>query len=243
MGDEMERECKTCKLVKSLEEFNKGNAKYGRKSECKVCQGKRASEYKRRPEVIKRGNEWQRNKYNSLTEEERKEIYRNKKSYFKEWCDSNRDKLKATRRAYYERTREAAIRRAIKWNENNPDKARSFRKVSSSKRRFRLKGGPKLTAHDIKILEAYNHSTFKNEKHLTCEYCRTIISGVYHLEHIHPVSKGGLNVLSNLAISCKECNCGVGGKHSKTLEEFRPDLIDYFKERILYDGKPGGPQR
>ena len=42
-----------------------------------------------------------------------------------------------------------------------------------------------------------------------CEYChvREIIGGYrFHIEHIKPVSRGGINDVSNLAFSCVSCN-------------------------------------
>jgi len=42
-----------------------------------------------------------------------------------------------------------------------------------------------------------------------CEYCRLpeVLSGaVFHLEHIVPVSKGGADSESNMALACPRCN-------------------------------------
>jgi hypothetical protein len=43
----------------------------------------------------------------------------------------------------------------------------------------------------------------------TCQYCgRKPPEVVLHLDHIHPVSKGGGNEETNLVTSCAECNLG-----------------------------------
>ena len=42
-----------------------------------------------------------------------------------------------------------------------------------------------------------------------CEYCKAPVShcpGNFHIDHIVPVSKGGLTVLENLAYACVGCN-------------------------------------
>ena len=39
-----------------------------------------------------------------------------------------------------------------------------------------------------------------------------------HVDHLHPVSRGGGNDLDNLAMACPKCNMGKGGL---TAEEFR----------------------
>jgi hypothetical protein len=54
-----------------------------------------------------------------------------------------------------------------------------------------------------------------------CYYCGGLLyktlNSVYHIEHKIPISKGGSNDISNIALSCAECNFR---KHDKTDEEF-----------------------
>lgn len=50
-----------------------------------------------------------------------------------------------------------------------------------------------------------------------CEYCRLLqaAAGVtFHIEHIVPRSRGGLTVMSNLALSCPGCNRAKAGRTS-----------------------------
>ena len=49
-----------------------------------------------------------------------------------------------------------------------------------------------------------------------CAYCGGT-DGPFHLDHIHPVSKGGLTTLKNLTVACQLCNCS---KNDKTLDEW-----------------------
>lgn len=45
----------------------------------------------------------------------------------------------------------------------------------------------------------------------TCQYCaRKAPEVVLHVDHIHPVAKGGRNSLLNLVTSCADCNSGKG---------------------------------
>jgi len=50
-----------------------------------------------------------------------------------------------------------------------------------------------------------------------CAYCKKKLSSGYHVDHIHPLSKGGRNDRSNLQITCKPCNLR---KHNKEPEDF-----------------------
>jgi hypothetical protein len=50
-----------------------------------------------------------------------------------------------------------------------------------------------------------------------CAYCGTT-EGPFHLDHVHPVSRGGENDEANLAVACVPCNMA---KRDKTVEEWR----------------------
>lgn len=116
------------------------------------------------------------------------------------------------------------------WNINNPEFKKKKRKIDDAKKRAKFKSAGTLYVSSLSFLEVYNHKTF-NSSSLHCEYCSSTIVNEYHLEHIVPLSKNGTNKLFNLAISCPICNSGAGGKHSKLLEEWKPELVDYINER------------
>lgn len=52
-----------------------------------------------------------------------------------------------------------------------------------------------------------------------CFYCNEslLIDGGWHIEHMHPISRGGSNDISNLVPSCPICNLT---KNTKTAKEF-----------------------
>jgi 5-methylcytosine-specific restriction endonuclease McrA len=50
-----------------------------------------------------------------------------------------------------------------------------------------------------------------------CAYCELSLNGSYHVDHMIPLSRGGRNDWTNLAITCGNCNLSKG---SMTLEEF-----------------------
>lgn len=50
-----------------------------------------------------------------------------------------------------------------------------------------------------------------------CEYCHApqhVCGYRFHLEHIHPLSKGGSDTLSNRALACASCNLAKADKTS-----------------------------
>lgn len=55
------------------------------------------------------------------------------------------------------------------------------------------------------------------ERTSNCPYCGLALGSNAHLDHIHPVSCGGLSVLDNLVWACDRCN---GLKSDRTVMEF-----------------------
>ena len=50
-----------------------------------------------------------------------------------------------------------------------------------------------------------------------CYYCHTPLNGKHHVEHMIPLSRGGLHAPDNLTLSCPSCNLSKG---TMTAEEF-----------------------
>lgn len=66
-----------------------------------------------------------------------------------------------------------------------------------------------------------------------CEYCgNNIKEQSYELEHIIPVSRGGLTNESNLAIACRRCN-GNKNKNTEWIDPFSGALFQIFNPRCM----------
>lgn len=66
-----------------------------------------------------------------------------------------------------------------------------------------------------------------------CEYCRkSIKEQSYELEHIIPVSRGGLTNESNLAIACRRCN-GNKKENIEWIDPFSGALFPIFNPRCM----------
>lgn len=73
----------------------------------------------------------------------------------------------------------------------------------ASSQNSRVNNEQKITALDV--LNSLKRTDFK------CFYCGSkLIAKKWHLDHVHPISKGGLNVCENITPSCKECNLMKG---------------------------------
>ena len=70
-----------------------------------------------------------------------------------------------------------------------------------------------------------------------CEYCLTIMDSSptrFEVEHIIPLSKGGLTVLENLALACRGCNLC---KYNKT--HGTDDLTGHWSGYFIRERMPG----
>lgn len=64
----------------------------------------------------------------------------------------------------------------------------------------------KAAAFDDEARQQAKGFKSKIEKQDKCPYCSKMIAINSHLDHIHPLSKGGLNVAENLVDCCADCN-------------------------------------
>lgn len=77
------------------------------------------------------------------------------------------------------------------------------------------------------ITKGVRFDVFKRDK-FTCQYCGAHPpSVILHVDHIHPVSKGGTNAVANLITACLPCNIGKG---AKSLNEAPQSLKDKAAE-------------
>jgi len=88
-------------------------------------------------------------------------------------------------------------------------KSSRYKRLQTQKRRYGL---------DIGIVQLVYEDNIKQYGTLTCYLClKSVKFGDDHLEHKHPISRGGTNNYNNLAVSCARCN---KKKHNKTVEEY-----------------------
>jgi 5-methylcytosine-specific restriction endonuclease McrA len=66
----------------------------------------------------------------------------------------------------------------------------------------------------------------------TCQYCGAT-NKPFEVDHIHPISKGGSDRVSNLTLACHDCNQAKGNQDIKVFLEGKADLVN----RILKQAK------
>ena len=108
------------------------------------------------------------------------------------------------------------------WRRKNPDKflecKRNWYKKNPHKYKEYTSRRRALRNISSKIIQSVYENNIKFYGTLTCVLCRLPIAfGLDSLEHLNPVSRGGTNDITNLAVSHLVCN---SRKLNKTFDEF-----------------------
>lgn len=141
-----------------------------------------------------------------------------------EWFYANRERAREKRKELYQRNRDKAIKDADTWRRTNPDKA----KINKHNTYLRHKDKWKRDNAIRQARERGAEGTFTDEDIIAqydaqngiCAYCDTPLNGVYDIDHVIPVSRGGTNWPDNLVCTCRFCN---RSKADKLLSEWFHD--------------------
>ncbi len=208
--------CALCLQQKPASEFHKNcKTSDGLRSSCKICT--RATNKK---SVL-------RHRQKRLAEK-REYYYRQKdKADFIEKRKARTAKTKKEK-AEYDRKRHLANAEKIKsrvkeWTKANPDRRRAITFNYDSRRRAWIRSG--VSAKEILL--------WVNAQPKICKWCNIDCGGDYHIDHVHPLSKGGEHELHNLAVSCPACNLR---KNAKLPEQF---LAERAITAVTYHAKYG----
>jgi len=174
-------------------------SKYYYRPECQECEKQyyqnNKEHYKQwredNSEYLKEYVKQRREDYKEYYQEHYKKYYQNNKKYIiektKKWVKNN----KKYRKEYYRQ-----------WQENNKDKVN----VNNSKRRAMKLNQTPLNANMFKILEIYSITSLMNEISINIKW---------HVDHIKPLSRGGLHHQDNLQVLEASVNLRKSNKLTK----------------------------
>lgn len=176
----MTKRCSKCNCEKELSEFGKrSKTKDGLSCQCKPCMGQY---YRENAERIKqRSQEW----HSSNREKSR--------AIKKKWAEANPDKQNAAIRAWQEKNAERFAATKKEWRESN----REVLRVHVINRRRKLAEG-NLSFNIVELLMIRQNGV--------CAGCGEHLGNDYHIDHIHPISKGGVNTDENVQLLHSRCN-------------------------------------
>ena len=185
--------CTKCQEEYTIDNFYKDKSKNdGYHTICKICSKVKKKEYYENNKNICKERVLKRYWNN------REHVIQQNREYSRKWYKNNKEHHKNNSKKRY-------------YSNNNLELYR----IKSQKRRAR-----KL--NQLGYLP-YNYLEIMKDRDTHCKYCNLHIKTYgYHVDHIIPLSKGGLHDLDNLQLICAECNL----KKGYSIEE---DFIKRFK--------------
>lgn len=199
------KECTKCGVQKSTADFySDSQKKDGLSSSCKECKKAQINMYAKR-------NREQKSKYDKMYRDRNNvEIKKRKKEY----SDSHKEEKRVYDKNYNANPLNKAKRykRCKEYREKNPDKISA---IVAAYRASKLNQTPELTDEEkLQIIEIYKEAIA----------LRKTTGNNYHVDHIIPISKGGLHHPLNLQIITAFENLSKGNKCD--VSEVSKELLD-----------------
>lgn len=116
---------------------------------------------------------------------------------------ANPESMKSRVRRWNLANPDAATRRATRWRKNNLEKYRLISRCSVEMRRAR-----KLNQQGEITIRPDSVKWVLSLQHNRCAYCNKPFTTRRKpsIDHIHPISKGGLDSVDNFVLACVSCN-------------------------------------
>jgi 5-methylcytosine-specific restriction endonuclease McrA len=205
-------------------------ARYTVSTKCCECKRTYGVKYQKdhAEERLEKSNEWRRKnitRVNELRRLRRKRNQEETRAKDKAWKDKHAERLRAKARAKYAKDLEASRARNKQKRESNPEgyRAAVMRWLSKNREKARANAkswrlnnpekaadnGRRRRARQFKAEGFHTADDVKrigDKQKWKCHWCKTKTKTKYHVDHIIPLSKGGSDWPSNLAISCPSCN-------------------------------------
>lgn len=176
--------------------------------------------------ACKRVQEWGQENAEHVSERGKKYYAENKETIHKPYRERNAEHIAKVKRD---------------WRKNNPEKVKKHK--SESQKRHRLSSSIRVKRHNTKYPERRRARTLNriamkkaapgkytgedikrmfDEQEERCAYCGIRICWNipkdFHVDHVHPLSRGGSNYPDNLALACSSCN---QSKNDMTIAEWQ----------------------
>ncbi len=126
------------------------------------------------------------------------------------WNDNHPERTRTIHQKYYMNNQEECRKRNEKWNKENTDKCKTYSRRRRACKLQQMGEWPIPEATFIAELL---------ETHPFCYYCQEPLGDGYHIEHMIPLSRGGLHDYRNVVLSCPPCNMRKGTKTAKEFKE------------------------
>lgn len=210
------KKCTKCGRLLIANEINfskNKNEKWGLSARCKKCDKKYNKQWrKNNPEYQK---QWHKEHKEKVNERHRQHYQDNKEEInerHKQYNKEHKEEISEYNKQYREEHKEEKKEYYKQWAKNNPDKV--FNKCQ--KRRLRENQGNGVTKEQwIEMMEFFDWR---------CAYSGIVLGDNRTVDHIFPISNGGLNEIWNCVPMLKSYNCS-----KKT-----SDMLDWYRQQDFY---------
>lgn len=171
---------------------------------------------KNRQKIIERTTKYRQENREKMLVTRRQRYHRDDtvKNANKEWVVNNPDKVKAAQNRYLSANRLVKVEKARLHRKNNPES------VALSQKKWHMRNAPRILeySHRRRALQLDADDGTVNIQNLIdswnglCGICSQEVKDKYHIDHILPLSKGGLHAQVNLQITHPKCNLSKGSK-------------------------------
>lgn len=225
--------CKELLVANNINFHKQKTGKWGLRSSCRKCNKSRGRLYynnnKEKYETYREEHREERKKYfNQYYKENKEELLEKQKQYYeenkefykkykKEWYEDNKEQILEKRNQYYKENKEYILKYQKQYMQDNPEKI--FNR--NNKRRIKEENQG-LGISKEQWLEMMEFFEFK------CAYSDEYIGGnsmLRTIDHIIPLSNGGLNEIWNCVPMCKTHN---SSKHTS-------DMVTWYKQQEFFD--------
>lgn len=157
------------------------------------------------------------------------EVQKRCRAAVQKYRDENRELVRQRDREKYWASPDIARARVNKYNKSHRDQLTAYNRQWRTDNREHCRVYERMRYHTDKIVNAKKKARAKMKRFgdinpqdiftrdgYVCYYCGTT-SGKFHIDHMIPLSRGGVNTMDNLTVACQTCNLR---KHTLTAEEF-----------------------
>ena len=208
----MKKVCTKCGAEKPLEDFHKKTVNSdGRDTRCKMCIRDRDIKYRRenKEKLAERKSRYYRNNKEKIAQ------------YHTKYRQANKEKIARYHAKYHRKNKEKKLKNAAQWRKNNGVRVLEWKEeyYANNKNDFFARNAERRakkvnqtpTGADLKIIQLY---------YVVCSETNEILGDTFfHVDHIQPLSQGGLHHEDNLQILEATLNFQKRGKWPLTRVE------------------------
>ena len=129
--------------------------------------------------------------------------------YHKNYRQENKQKQKTHFAKYYNKDKKNSVNRVLKWAKENPEK---HNEIIAQRRSQKKHGIISLSKEQRKIMRCFYKQADRLEKRFGLQF---------HVDHIIPLSKGGLHIPTNLQVLPARLNLKKNSRNSLKWEELQ----------------------